>query len=86
MDKVLESNQNFIIFKENSFCSVLFKKPEAVNKVFINEIEDSLKINGYINISIDLYTLFGIDDTGKKHLYYQKIREISGNEFIQFMN
>jgi len=85
-DKILDRNRDFIIFKENSFCSVLYRVPAPVNKLIINEIEDSLKRAGYPSIAVDLYSLFGVDDSGKKQLFYQKVKEINGSEFLAYVS
>ncbi len=86
-DNLIEKQQIFWIFKNGNNCSVLYRPPEIISLLSLERIEDFFNSTGYSNISIDLYTLFGVEVDGKtKSLFYKKIKEISEDGFLHVFN
>ncbi len=83
-ENLIEKQKEFWIFKNGNGCSILYRPPEIMSLHTLERIEDYFNRTGYSNISIDLYTLFGVDLDGRtKSLFYKKIKEFSENDFLQ---
>ncbi len=86
-NNLIEKQKVFWIFKNGNNCSILYRVPEIMSLLSLERIQDFFDKTGYSNISIDLYTFFGVELEGKeKSLFYKKIREVSDNDFLLVFN
>jgi len=83
---IIETNEDYMIIHENNSCSVLYRQANRINEERFKELEDTLENLGFRHLSINIYSLFGIDDNAKKSLFYNKIKDISENEFLKIFN
>jgi len=84
INNIMERQKDFYIFLDNLICSIIYRRPSPVKEKTFKKMEDILKNYGYSNLSIDLYSLFGVENVCKDTLFYKKLKEISGDAFIEF--
>ncbi len=80
---LVEINKDYLVINGSSVCSVLYRQPNEISADRLDELDDLLKARGVNRASIDIYSLFGVDDEAKRSLFYNKIKEISGDDFIK---
>lgn len=77
-------DREFWIVKGGSAAAILYLKANKVPMDTLISMGDSIMANALFNLKSVIYSLYGIEDICKEHDFYKSVREISGEQFINF--
>jgi len=78
----IKKENDFWIFMSSKEINIIYRKPFPVNSFVIEQISKSVQNESINTIKVILYSVFGTDSSGKNHIFYKRIDEISGNSLI----
>ncbi len=83
-ENILERSELYWILKEKDIFHIIYKNFSLMTIGNLEQVEKIIVNNKGPNYSIVLYSYFGMENFAIEHYLYKRIKEISGNEFLEF--
>jgi len=85
-NNIIQRGKEFWIIQSGKSTVILYRKAHQITQEILNDMGDSIIANALFGSKSNIYALYGIDESCKYDKFYKSIKEISGDQFLNFFN
>jgi tetratricopeptide (TPR) repeat protein len=83
LESIVLKRKDFWVIKKDDELHIVHRQPVAITPRILIDMSDALKEQLIQGSMITVYTLFGIKSSCKEYTFYQKITEVSKEDFVR---